>query len=298
MSNMVSKSTGPKTEEGKTVSSKNAIKAGIFSKAYLPWEDQEAKQAELTLLAAEWGVRGPTGLYFLRDIEQANLAQERLMQAERLAVEGVMQSADISETFALRANVDKRIASLLPSWYFLEEDGGNKAHALYLDQVDEQAQHLQSHYSDQLVAQVQTRYPQLHRYVMEGYQPNGSFVMVLAKEFKQNTPTLNLAAIRNGLTEQYRFHLLWAQDPKRYQIIIDGLRAEKVLEVLDFDKSNRYLTSFQNRKMRALQGLEALERREKERRLGDAAVRTVPTPIQRDAPKSSSAQNQASVKDQ
>jgi len=54
--------------------------------------------------------------------------------------------------------------------------------------------------------------------------------------------------------------LLWAQDPKRYQIIINGLRAEKVLKVLDFDKSNRYLKSFQNRRMRALQGLEVLEK--------------------------------------
>jgi hypothetical protein len=88
---------------------------------------------------------------------------------------------------------------------------------------------------------------------------------VLAKEYKQQTPVLNLVAIMNGLSEGFRFHLLWAQDPKRYQTIIDGLRAEKVLQVLDFDKSNRYLTSFQNRRMRALQGLEVLERREKAR---------------------------------
>ena len=37
MSNIAAaKSSGPKTEEGKAVSSKNAIKAGIFSKGYLP----------------------------------------------------------------------------------------------------------------------------------------------------------------------------------------------------------------------------------------------------------------------
>jgi hypothetical protein len=70
------RSGGPKTEQGKIVPSKNAIKAGIFSKGYLSWKDQEAKQAELTLLAKEWGITGPTGSYFLRDIEQAYLAQE------------------------------------------------------------------------------------------------------------------------------------------------------------------------------------------------------------------------------
>ncbi len=67
--------------------------------------------------------------------------------------------------------------------------------------------------------------------------------------------------------------MLWAQDPKRYQIIINDLRAEKVLKVLDFDKSNRYLKSFQNRRMRALQGLEVLEKRKEARLLASTTVR-------------------------
>jgi hypothetical protein len=257
-----SSSTGPTSPEGKAIASKNATKAGIFSKGYLPWEDQAAKQLEFQALAKEWGVSTPTGIHFLRDIEQANLAQERLMYAERLAVEGAMQSAQLGEEFAARANLDLTTARNLPSWYFLEDDGGNKKYALYLDQVYEQAGHLKDHYSDQLVAQAQTRYPQLYQFVMEGYGVNQSFVMVLAKEYQQRTPTLNLVAIINGLSEKFRFHLLWAQDSVRYQIIIDGLRAEKTLEVLDFDKSNRYLTGFQNRRLRALQGLDALGRRQ------------------------------------
>lgn len=254
-------STGPKTEQGKAISSKNAVKAGIFSKGYLPWEDQEAKQQELIVLAKEWNVTGPSGLHFLRDIEQANLAQERLMYAERLIVEGAMQSAQIGEEFADRAGLELSQARFIPSWYFLEDDGGNKEHALYLDRVYEQAEHLRAHYSDQLVAQAQTRYPELFKYVMQGYAPNQSFVMVLAKEFKQNTPTLNLAQIMNQLQEKFRYHLLWAQDPARYQLIVEGLRAEKMLSVIDFDKSNRYMTNFQNRKIRAIQGLALLDQR-------------------------------------
>lgn len=262
-----SQSTGPKTEQGKAVASKNAIKAGIFAQGYLPWEDQVAKQVEQNALAQEWGVTGPTGLHFLRDIEQANLAQERLMYAERLMVEGAMQSAQVGEQFALRANIDLMLARQIPSWFFLEDDGGNKAHALYLDKVFVQAKQLKERYSDQAVAQVKARYPQLHQFAMQDYADNNSFVMVLAKDYGQSTPTLNLGKLMNSLIEGFRFHLLWADDPKRYQIIIDGLRAEKILEVLDFDKSNRYLTSFQNRRLRALQGLEALERREHARQL-------------------------------
>ena len=89
-------------------------------------------------------------------------------------------------------------------------------------------------------------------------------------------PTLNLAELMNGLVQEFRFHLLWAQDPKRYQTIIDGLRAEKILEVLDFDKSNRYLTNFQNRRIRALQGLETLERPAENRRLASATATALP----------------------
>ena len=43
MTNSVNKAGGPKTPQGKAISSQNAVKAGIFSKGYLPWEDREAK---------------------------------------------------------------------------------------------------------------------------------------------------------------------------------------------------------------------------------------------------------------
>jgi len=276
VSKVVSQSTGPITPEGKAIASKNATKAGIFSKGYLPWEDQIAKQAELEALAVEWDVNTPTGIHFLRDIEQANLAQERLMYADRLIVEGAMQSVEVGERFVRQAGLDVKIISLLPSWYFLDDGGDDKAYALYLDQVYEQAADLKVHYSDQLVANAQTRFPQLSEYVLKGYAPNSSFVMVLSKKYQKNMPTLNLAELMNGLVEEFRFHLLWAQDPKRYQTIIDGLRAEKMLEVLDFDKSNRYLTNFQNRRIRALQGLETLERRAENRRLASATVTALP----------------------
>ena len=269
-------STGPKTPEGKAIAAKNAMKKGIFSKAYLPWEDQEAKQAEFDSLVKEWGVNSATGVQFLRDIEQATLAQERLMYAQRLIVEGVMQSAQVGFEFAEQANIDVGLGRQLPSWYFLQDDEGNKAQALLLDQVYEQAEHLRAHYSDQLVAQAKTRYPQLYEYVMDGYTPTSSFVMVLGKEYKQSAPTLNLAALMNALHDKFRYHLLWARDAQRYQIMIDGLRAEKMVEVLDFDKSNRYLTNFQNRKIRAIQGLELLERRNETKRLASTIITVQP----------------------
>lgn len=263
--NVVSKtvitSTGPRTREGKVASSKNATKSGIFSKGYLAWEDQAEKQAQWEALVEEWEVSTPTGLNFLRDIEQANLAQERLMYAERKVVEGAMLSTDISLEFAKRSGIGAILAMELPAWFFLDDDAGNKEDAIYFAQVYDQANALKQKYSDQLVASAQNHYPQLYEYVMKGCAQNDSFVMALSKQYQKNLPTLNLTEIMNQLASNFRSHLLWAEQPARFQMIIDGLRAEKMLAVLDFDKSNRYLTSFQNRRMRALQGLEALERR-------------------------------------
>lgn len=272
VSKIASKSTGPTTEGGKAIASKNATKTGIFSKGYLPWEDQDAKQAEWQALAKEWEVCTPTGIHFLRDIEQANLAQERLMYAERKVVEGAMQSSEVGANFVLRSGINEVVALDLPSWFFLEDDGGNKAYAIYLSQVYDQASELKKSYSDQLVANAQTRYPQLYDYVMKGYAHSNSFVMVLSKKYQKSMPTLNLVEVINEIVKNYRFHLIWAQEPVRYQHIVDGLRAEKMLEVLDFDKSNRYLTNFQNRRMRALQGLEALERRSEAKRLANVSM--------------------------
>jgi hypothetical protein len=46
---------------------------------------------------------------------RAYLVQEQLMYTECLGVEGIMQSSQVGDKFELRANMDGRIASLLPS---------------------------------------------------------------------------------------------------------------------------------------------------------------------------------------
>jgi hypothetical protein len=71
MTKLISSQTGPKTEEGKRTSSKNAQKAAIFTQGYLPNEDIAAKQAQFEALAEQWGPHDPSRLMFLRTIEEA-----------------------------------------------------------------------------------------------------------------------------------------------------------------------------------------------------------------------------------
>ncbi len=89
-----------------------------------------------------------------------------------------------------------------------------------------------------------------------------SFIMTLRQRYGQSAVTLNLAALMNELNDRFSYHLIWAQDPERYQAIIDGLRAEQMEAAIDFEKSTRYATNFQNRIIKGYSTLAALDQHE------------------------------------
>ena len=247
--------TGPKTPLGKQSSAKNARKSEIFVRGYLDWEDIEQKKILHDRLIEQWGADDPTSQIFIATIEQANLECERLMSAQKLKVEGAMMQLNIAQQFAQHANLDLLGAHHLPSWYFSDDDDGQKKWAIWVDQVWLQAAKLQRNYHDSLVPRIAQDYPQLFEYVMKGQLANASFLSVLGLRYKQTTPSLNLASLMNEIREKYPHHLQWAADPRRYQIIIDALRADLALQALDLDKSSRYMTSIQNRLLKATQAL-------------------------------------------
>jgi hypothetical protein len=57
--------------------------------------------------------------------------------------------------------------------------------------------------------------------------------------------TMNLVKSMSDLKEKFPHHFTWASDADRYQIIIDGLRAEQMEQAMDLDKTNRYATNIQ-----------------------------------------------------
>jgi hypothetical protein len=98
---------------------------------------------------------------------------------------------------------------------------------------------------------------------MEGPRQNTSFLSVLGQRYRLSTPRLNLGAAVTESGEKYRDHLIWAQDPERYEIIIAGLRTAKMRELIDWDKSNRYAVSLQNRLFKGFQGLALMNEQER-----------------------------------
>jgi len=253
---------GPKTAEGKQIVSKNAQKSAIFTKGYLPSEDVAQKQAQFDQLSEQWHAYDPTRHIVLRTIEQASLGLERMMTCEKIIIEGTMQSLDIAHEFVERAGLTDARPSILPPWFFMEDDGGEKDRAILIDQIWGQAEQLRLKFCDAIVPKIAQLYPDLYKYVMQGQQPNASFLMVLGQQYKQSAVTLNLAALMNTLSDKYPDHFLWARAPKRHQMIIDAIRQEQMRAVMDLEKSNRYAVSFQNRIFKGIQMMATLDQHE------------------------------------
>jgi hypothetical protein len=97
---------------------------------------------------------------------------------------------------------------------------------------------------------------------MEHQKQGTVFSTALGQRYRQTTPLLNLSELIKEIDEKYRFHLIWAQDAERFEIIIAGIRASQMLDVMDLDKTNRYATSFQNRILKVIHGLAIIDQYE------------------------------------
>ena len=256
-------STGPKTLVGKANSSKNARKASAFVKGYLDWENKDEKQKFFESLADQWQAYDPSREIILRSIEYAMLGQERLMYSERKKIEGRMVSIDIARTFCERAgDFDVLDFMAIPSWYFKEDKYEFKEYSKFIQDVHKQAKELKGQYSDQLIAQVKTKYPELHHHLMQNRPVNEQFGVALGRRFGQSNPILNLQALIDEIEKKYSFCLKWARDPERYQTIIEGIRADQMQEAMDLEKSIKYATNFQNRILKGFAALSQLSQYE------------------------------------
>jgi hypothetical protein len=257
----VAHSTGPISQEGKAISSKNATTKGIFAKGYLPWEDPAEQAALVQGLVQVWEVdQHPERMTFIRDIEESDLRLSRAMNYERMQIEAAMQSLDVAYEFSQKAGFSPSAHLSMPHWYFRDDELGahEKQLALYVDLVQEEALELKQSYSDQVVPRIAQEFPNLYSYVMHEQKEGASFIAVLGARFKQSAPTLNLGVVSNEIAQKYPHHLIWARDPQRYEILIGGIRARVAAQIVSDDRTTRYLVSAQNRKIKATQALASL----------------------------------------
>lgn len=77
------KQTGPKTQEGKKVSSKNAQQFGIFPKGYLVTENHAQLDKQYQDLCQQWGAHDPTRQIMVQSMHQAAISANRLALAQQ-----------------------------------------------------------------------------------------------------------------------------------------------------------------------------------------------------------------------
>lgn len=258
MKNNHSKATGPVTAEGKAIASKNATKDAIFSKGLLPWENAQELEDLMMGLQQQWGNHASAKVLML-PIEQAFIEMRRLMMAQKKRIEGIMLSTNIARKFAQEAGFEDLAFMYLPHWYFLESGDDEKAFAIFIDCVQEEALRLKEHFHDRLVPTIEKDFPHLYQYVMDGQPSNASILTVLGQRYRQPTPALNLGVLSNQIGEKFKYHLQWATDPERFEGIIEGIRAEQMIEAMDLEKFHRYLTRAQNAMTKGIQALALLK---------------------------------------
>lgn len=170
-----------------------------------------------------------------------------------------MQSLNIAQEFCKQAGFSYTYASGIPSWFFASDDRGQKEFAIWVDQVWVEASKLQKCFHDSIVPTIKDRFPKLYEYVMEDQPVNTSFLHTLGQQYKQPTVVLNLSVLMNEIREEYAHYLDWAQDPMRYQLIIDGIRGDMMMQAMELDKTTRYITGIQNRILKGITGLVGLK---------------------------------------
>lgn len=160
--------TGPKTVDGKAVSSQNVRKVSVFVQGYLPWENIDEKQQQFGAMDKQWNAKDPSRQMLLRTIEQCQLGIEPMMYIERKKIEGLMQSTMIAYEFCERASLSDKIAHALPDWFSPEDGDSEKRRAVKVARIDDETADFKARFSDQLAARVKDSYPALFGYVMQG----------------------------------------------------------------------------------------------------------------------------------
>ena len=262
----VSKATGPISEAGKRIVSKNAQKSAMFTKGYLESENPALRQKQFEILCEQWGAQDFTRQSILRTFEAAQLGYERMGIAICQKIEGKMQSVDIALEFVKQVGLTEKIASTIPSWYFAAEDAGDeKSQSFQINRICEQANLVYCELGDRQVSDIDTKYPELFNYVMAGQGKEMQFFNVLARRHQKGTPALNMDAFLQSFETHYFHHLNWAKHHQRYAIIIEGIRADERLKAMELDKYHRYATGFQNHMIKSLQALGAVNQLEASR---------------------------------
>ena len=233
MSNFSSAQTGPKTAEGKSASSRNAIKLGVYSNSLMPGESEQELQYLNNAFRDALSVEDGASEMLLRTISQSLLKTKRLNDAEIKIVQTYFARQDSRKQFGFQANISPLLYDRLPDWYF-DEDPEPKNRALVRFGAVCEAIHLKDNFKLENSLQARTLYPNLWAEVMgrQAINPRQSLGERLLARYGQPKPEFNLQAFKEDYSKKYLFEMLWGENHELYKMVIENLRAQALIEVI------------------------------------------------------------------
>ena len=230
---MANPNGGPRTEQGKTVSSRNAIKIGLYTNTLLDGEDPQELEATRQALLQSWGVTGTQAELLARDYLYAEIRTARLLRAQRAHVQTLMHTYDTRREFAKQAGISPLEQDKLPNWYF-SDDQANKDKAVQLAFAVDEAANLKKNYSLPANLQAKRLFPNLWTVVMgpNAIQPVQTLGERLITLYSKGSPQANLQAFIDENLSEHRYEILWGCNSERYEAILEGLNAQHELDVM------------------------------------------------------------------
>ena len=250
--------TSPSTAVGKTDSSRNALKRGIFSNSLIQGEDPEAVEVIVDDVIKSFDVKDASGEIFARRLVQTTIQTKRLMQAQIDHVEGYMQSEGARQEFCRQVGIFPTESRNLPAWFFTTQQEPREDAKHYLRAVGE-AKWLKSNHSVDKMTRAKSVVPDLWLILMgeEGSatQKVYTFGERLSIMYKRSTAQENLQEFIDMMEKNYKYELMWASSEQRFDTVVQGIRAKAMMEAMSNPNWLRADTLYHRRSQDLLQTL-------------------------------------------
>ncbi len=223
---------GPRTPQGKAASSKNAMKLGVYSNTLMPGESQEEIDALIDSFRESYGSDDADSEMMFRSYAQTLIKSCRIQKAEIAFIEAHMHMQETRREFCHQANIPVFHRDDVPDWFFCD-DKESKAAAMQCGMSMYEAIDLKKNHSLQLSQSARTHYPNLWKEVMgpQAINPKQGLGERLQVIYNRGNPQANLQAYVDDCKTTHPYALLWVLNWRRYEAVVNGLRAKAMLDV-------------------------------------------------------------------
>lgn len=223
---------GPRTAQGKAASSKNAIKLGVYSNTLMPGESQEEIDELIDSFRESYGSDDADSEMLFRSYAQTLIKSRRIQEAEIAFIEAQMHMQETRREFCVQANIPVHYRDGVPDWFFFDAPK-DKAAAIQKGMSVSEALDLKKNYSLELSQSARTHYPNLWKEVMgpQAINPKQGLGERLQVVYGKGHPLANLQAYAEDYIKAYPYELMWSSHWRRYEAVVEGLRAKAILDV-------------------------------------------------------------------